>query len=890
MIISKINYKYKKKVKNKVSLITKFFKYYFFFTISFFFIFLFIIFNGGYFKFYEDKFLDKLHTYSYINYLKIPQIISYSLYGLFIKIPEININIAYDDQIILKKDRANIMSKKDGTNYTFTKIPANISFNNKNYKIDLRLKGDRLGHFSDIDKSSYKIELKKNKTILGINKFSLMKPRMRNYIHEWIYHELMKEGGLISLKYEFIKLRINGESKGLYVLEEGFDKILTERNKSRNGPIFSLNEEWVSGGDNKPLLFEVYNKKNWYSKENIKLTNNVASLLNNVFNSDFEAGEIFDQDKWAWFLAASDINFYEHGFRVKSVKFFYNPLSSKFEPIPFDGHRVIPDYNDKIIHWKKNGDYRNSSPSFNVALECKNQKKQGKYCKDLLTYKLFFNNIDELNINFFNKYKENINRITSNKFLDTFFKQRENKIFEITSKIYGDYFYVDHINFWGPGFYYFNKKSLYERSKSLRLRISNIPSNILINQVDNSINIQNWNDEVNIFYTNRNLIIKKLFCNSILSNKKIIFEINQKILKKNQSIIFTKRYDLKCTSALFYDEIYKTEFTKDLEIINPNIKTENEVIFTNFLEYFYIDDKFLKLKNDATIIDKSIKIPKGYVVKIEYEQKIILTNNSIILSESVFNVDGGDPLINKPIEIRGEPNNKGGGIFIINTKKKNIFRNIIFKNLNGSMDNLFLNKFIIYGAINIYKSPVSLQNFEISEILSEDAINIISSNFLIENGIIRNIAFDGIDIDNGHGNMNNLLLKNISNDGLDFSESSVNISNINFENIGDKAVSIGENSKLNIQDLNIFKSFLGIVSKDGSIVSANNIKNRDVLIPFASYKKKNEYTSPVLKLNNVINENYQTLYFKDKYSKILIDNIIQNKITKNIYNKIYNND
>jgi len=889
MIISKKNNKYKKSVKNKVSVIAKFFKYYFFFTISFFFIFLFIIFNGGYVKFYEYKFFDKLHTYSYINYLKIPKIISYSFYGLFVQIPEININIAYNNQIILRKDRKNIMAKMDGAGYIFTKIPADISLDNKNYKIDLRLKGDRLGHFSDINKSSYKIELKKNKTIFGINKFSLIKPRMRNYIHEWIYHELMKEGEVISLKYKFIKLRINGESKGLYVLEEGFDKILIERNKNRNGPIFSLNNEgWVSGEDKKPLLFDVYNKKNWYSEKNIKLTTNALSLLSNALNNDLEVDKIFDQDKWAWFLAASDINFYGHGLLLKSVKFFYNPLSSKFEPISFDGHRIVPDYNKKIIKWKKNGDYRNSSPSFNLALQCKNQKKQGEYCKDLLPYKLFFNNSGELNTNFFNKYKENINKITSNQFLDNFFKQREKKIFKITSKIYGDYFYVDHINFWGPGLYYFNKKSLYERSKSLKLRISNIPSNILINQVNNSINIQNWNDEVDIFYTNTNLIIKNLFCNSIPLNKKVVFEINQKILKRNQSIIFTKRNDLKCTSALFFDEIYKTEFTKDIEILNPNIKTGTEINFTNFLEYFYIDGKFLKLKKDTTIVDKNIEIPKGYVVKIEYEQKIILTNNSIIISESAFNVDGGDPLINRPIEIRGEPNNKGGGIFITNTKKNNIFRNIIFKNLNGSIDNLFLNKFIIYGAINIYKSSVTLQNFEISEIFAEDAINIISSNFLIENGIIRNIAFDGIDVDNGQGNMNNLFLKNISNDALDFSESSVNVSNINFENITDKAVSIGENSKLNIQNLNIYKSFLGIVSKDGSIVSANNIKNKDVLIPFASYKKKNEYKSPLLKLSNVINDNYQTLYFKDKYSKIVIDNTIQNKITKNVYNKIYN--
>ena len=891
MIISKKIIK--KKITSKVNLINKFLKYYFFLSFTLFLIFLFMIFNSGYAKFYEDKILDKFHKYSYINYLKIPQIFFYSLNGLFVKIPEIKIDIDYKKRIILEEDRRLALAKL-GDTYIFTEIPAIVNFDNKNYKVDLRLKGDRPSHYSDIDKSSYKIKIKNDNTIFGINKFSLMKPRMRNYIHEWIYHELMKEGGVMGLKYEFVKLKINGVNKGLYVLEESFDKILVERNKNRNGPIFSLNEEWDMGmaANNKPKLFEVYNKTYWKSKKNIKLTNSALSLLDNFFNNNLESNKIFDQDKWAWFLAAADINFYAHGLHAKSVKFYYNPLSSKFEPISFDGHRIVPDYNKKIIDWKKNGVYRNSAPSFQIALECKSVKKMNKYCVNLLPYKLFFGNNGELNDSFFNKYKKNLKKITSDQFLDNFFKQRKKKIFDITSKIYGDYFYVDHINFWGPGLYYFNKKSLYERSKTLRFMTSSIPSNIVVNQLDNLINIKIWKDEdfkKNIFFTNNNLIIKNISCNSLLNEKNFVFEINQKIIQKNQSIIFTKRNDLKCTSALFLDEIYKTEFTKDIEILNPNVKNEERGGFSNFKEYFNIEDKLLILKNNKTIINKNIKIPSGYVVTIKPEQKIILINNSIIMSESAFNADGGDPLINKPIEIRGETNNKGGGIFIKNVKDNNIFKNITFKNLSGSIDNLLLNRFVVYGAVNIYKSQIVLQNFKFSEISSEDSINVISSNFLIENGIFINTAFDAIDIDYGYGNINNLLFKNINNDALDFSESSVNVSNVNFENITDKAVSIGENSKVNLQNIDIFKSFLGIVSKDGSLVSAKNINNKDVRIPFASYIKKKEFNSPTLKLNNIINNNYQTLYYKDKNSKIMIDNIIQNKITKDVYNKIYNN-
>ena len=47
---------------------------------------------------------------------------------------------------------------------------------------------------------------------------------MRNYLHEWIFHELMSEGDLIKLKYDFLYFNLNGENMGLYVFEEVLEK------------------------------------------------------------------------------------------------------------------------------------------------------------------------------------------------------------------------------------------------------------------------------------------------------------------------------------------------------------------------------------------------------------------------------------------------------------------------------------------------------------------------------------------------------------------------------------------------------------------------------------------------------------------------------------------
>ena len=57
------------------------------------------------------------------------------------------------------------------------------------------------------------------------------------------FHEYQVSKDIIKIKYDFIEFSINGEDKGLYVLEEGFGKELIERNKRRNGPIFGLDED-----------------------------------------------------------------------------------------------------------------------------------------------------------------------------------------------------------------------------------------------------------------------------------------------------------------------------------------------------------------------------------------------------------------------------------------------------------------------------------------------------------------------------------------------------------------------------------------------------------------------------------------------------------------------
>ena len=876
--------KFEKKIKknSKKDFLRIFFKYYFFITSSILVLLFFLISQTGYWGNYKATFLDRLYKSSYNNYLKLPIILPQAFYGIFVDLPVVNINISLKKQLILDKDRKKALENTHSFTFNFKKVPATINFNNSEYEIDLRLKGDRSIHYKEIDKSSYKIELSNDETILGMNKFSLMKPRARNYIHEWIYHQLMADNGLINLKYEFVNLKVNGESQGLYILEEGFDKILIERNKRRNGPIYSLKEEWTSqlnNAENKKPVFQVYNKRNWLEGNNLQLALYGNKLLKEFFSKKIELDEAFDEDKWAMFMAISDINYYEHGNQIKSVKFYFNTLSKKFEPIPFDGHRIVVDLNKNIKGWQN---FKNSKPSFKLAVAC---IENYKTCHNPFPSHFFFKTDGSLNKSFFEKYRKNIEKLTSKVYLDEFFKKRKKEIFRYNSKIYSDYFYTDNIYYYGPGLYYFDNKEIYRRAKRLKSDVNSIPSNILVSQQGDIIYVKNWNISNNTIFTNQNLFLSNINCINHLTGEDFIFEINDSLEKFENSFVLEKE-NLKCNDLNIYDGITGDLFNLKIDHLDKNYQSNKKFLVGNYLDYFKVQNNNLLLKKDEIEIMENVFIPKGFKVLLKPHQKIFLINNAFLISDSAFVANGGQKKDEGMIEIGGIEKNNGGGILIKNTSDLNIFQNVLFKNLNGNID-FIPEGYVAYGAINFFNSKVNFNNFSFENINSEDAINFVKSEINVKNGTFNNIKSDAIDVDHGNGKIEKLKILNVLNDGIDFSESKVDVSEIYFENIGDKSVSAGENSSIKIENINILNSYLGIVSKDGSTVFGKNLKHLNVTIPYASYLKKKEYSKPILNILNGNHENYEKLYLKDNLANITIDKEKKLEITKDILGLIY---
>ena len=909
------------KNKKKFKFTNFFFKFYFYSTILFLILFLILFFNTGYWSKYKNNILSRLHVSSVINYLYIPKIIIHKIMSVTYNVEEFNLNISFENIVDLENQRINALkndkeinnNNPDYTSPIFKDVNAKIIYEGKEYPTNIRIKGDRSSHWFEKNSVSYKFKLKGEDKIFGTRRFSLQKPRMRNYIHEWIFFELIGELDLIKLKYDFINLKINGENNNLYAFEENFDKILIERNKRRNGPIFSLYENFSMNP--KRSKFDVYNKKYWNNKVNFEFTQITLKKLENFFKSSEDELNNFDEEKWAKFFAISDLNYYSHARINKSVRYYYNPVSALFEPVGYDAHRSAPNYSKYIQNWSQ----LRTQNSFQEALTCKKNVKictenQSRTHGNYLAYKFFFKGNNELNQEFFRKYKKWIEYLTSENFLNNFFNDRKDQIKKINSLIYNDYFFTDHNYFYGPGIYYFSKQDIYLRAKNLRNYFLEIPDKIFIEQINTKLKI------TNLSYNNLNYNLNEINCINSATKEYKKFLINQNMIYGSKSIPLKKfsTENIICDTLVLLND-KNEKIVKSIEpSINNNLKID-KINKSKYLKYFLKTNNDLKLKSQITYINENIKIPSGLNIKISSGQKIYLIDNAFIFSNSPWIAEGKE----KQIEISGLKDNFGGGLLISNSNITSIFDNVKFQYLNGLKKPFFYNlkknymttissyngyssyfekielnpkenilfnmNYNLMGSINFFNSNVKLKNSIFENICSEDAINIVSSNFEINDSVFEENCSDSIDVDFGEGKINNVSFKNIGNDAIDFSGSKASLDTVKLKTIGDKFISVGEESTINIKNVKGNDSFVGIVSKDGSIVKIENVVLENVKIGLAAYIKKKEFNEAKIHAKDLKLDNIKYSTLSDSFSEIFINNekteITTNDILEIIYKK-----
>ena len=272
----------------------------------------------------------------------------------------------------LKKKRNKALSEgileTDDNDY----VPGIVTFDGEDYQADIRLKGDWTDHLEG-NKWSFRIKLRNDQTIFGMRKFSIHHPKTRGYVNEWLYHKANKEEDLMGLRYNFtegfINIKVNGQDSlvtqnvGVYAIEEAFDKRTIESNKRKEGLILRISEQyfWKEAKQaweiekqtgyrpNDKRLPQFLGPRNEYVATfglskimESEVLNQQFILAKNLLElyrrGELRTSEVFDVQKLAMHTALNNLFGGYHGLEAINLRFYYNPISSKLEPISYDAN------------------------------------------------------------------------------------------------------------------------------------------------------------------------------------------------------------------------------------------------------------------------------------------------------------------------------------------------------------------------------------------------------------------------------------------------------------------------------------------------------------------------------------------------------------------------
>ena len=750
------------------------------------------------------------------------------------------INLIIKDQAFdkLKRKRADALTKgvlQQGED-DWVKAKITSSQNQESIPVELRLKGDWLDHLKG-KKWSFRIKVKDPFAWKQMKTFSLQTPETREFLDEWILHQLWKQEDVLTPRYDFVEVKINGELIGIYAWEEHFDKHLPEAQQRREGPIVRFSEDgfW----ENNKQMFNDYKDNpyrrpnNFNSNENSTITPfkegkitaspllmkqfQIAQNLLHQYQSGLQSPEqIFDLEKVAKYYAICDATQAYHGTAWHNERFYFNPVISKLEPIGFDG---FPTYHKPRAFLGEGSLNKNAF--------------HGSDIKDPLF----------LNQDFLQHYIPALFKFSSETYLDSFFNKIEHEVEARKDFLKKEY----------P--YYFSPIDNF-RKKVVGLKAAILPLNNLSFKAfqETPFEIKVWNlhglpvEVLGFGKTNKNI-------SNYLDNPLVFKGLMKKSKDEYGSIEVGKKmnyvfYRILGMEEVFYSKINPWQIPKNFspaqELLQNNtftsssfysIKNNNQIIFTD----------------GDHIVEENIIIPKGYKVIFPEGTTFDFRKQAKFISYSPIQMKG---TAEAPIKIFSS-DQSCNGFTILQAELKSTLKHVVFENLNT----LNHKGWQLTGAVTFYESNVDIDNCTFTKNHCEDGLNIIRSEFSMRDSEVSYTFADGFDADFCKGTVINSKFLNTTNDGLDFSGSSIIIDNCLMEDCGDKGISVGENSKVNVLSATVKNAVIGVASKDLSQLDIENIVLENCNQGFTAYQKKPEFGGSNIKVKN-----YKALEVKRLYN------------------------
>ncbi len=709
---------------------------------------------------------------------------------LELQIPEVNVK-----KIKTKRDEA----LQEGLLFSSAEdmVDGTLRVGDDTKAMRLRLKGDLLDHIQG-DKWSYRIQLKNDQEWNQMQTFSIHNSGARSHLAEWLMLQLFRQEGIMTPNYDFIEVEENGVSKGVYAYEQFFDNKLLQQNKRPLGPILKHADDAYWENVQKEITpfywtkmagIELMNTENKNDPSFIAAFQQAKSKLQAYLDGKAKLIDVFDVDKLAKYYALMEISHAYHAQQITNIRFYYNPLTAKLEPIGFDCYGT--DLPNVTKDWSAGGEGQNQ-----YAEPSEDYPYGGVYL-----HKFFQDSMMTA------RYLKQLHQYSSEEFLDDMKHKWKIALEQRADFIRSDEAYQD---------YAFSFDELFKKARWTREKLLPLPSYSLTTQVQAGSRKQLICTSYHYFpieligLGNEELVQKfkmPIYLEAYHQDHEADVEVIQN--PNNYRRVYFKTLGI---DSMFSEEINRLSLAPQ----TPDI-LQGDLSFIKEYDCINLVDKDIAFGPCPITLNKTVVIPNGYTIRVKPGTVIRLQSNANFISFSPIQVNGS---ASEPVRIEGAKNN---GILLTQVAGESQFDHVILIDLASVNEAEFQSD----AALTIFESEVDIDNVTMTNSTAKSALTIQNSIFNINDLTIDSSPGNGINLEYSKGSIEQLTLIDINVNGIQSYDSSLHLHGATLNHIKGTAVQIDRSDATSLTSIDIEKSYRAFKISD-STIKADEITIQDV--------------------------------------------------------------
>ena len=762
-------------------------------------------------------------------------------------LPQLTIDIKFKhfDKIIKKRQEALKRGILVKGNDDF--IPAIIRHDGKTLRVKMRLKGDSLDHLTS-GKWSFRVHVKGGKQLFGMRRFSLQHPITRMMHGQSMFNALSRELGLLTVRTKLVNVTLNGDSKGIMVLEEHFSKELLESQGKKAGVIFKFDESnrWLNV-DNDFWLYTLNNVPIDTFQGGKVFTDpilnrdyqNAVGLLRAFLRKTLKPSEAFNADLMGKFIAVTDVWGSDHGLEYGNVRFYYNSISAKIEPIVYDSDTGVI-----------KGEVGTPPSSGSVPSSI------GKISRDLLRDRRIFDARTRAFKTLLHKFRQ-----------EGLLKKLQDRENELLDTLGGEFFLAQKLGLeklvWRTEcFLGVNECGNADRFPTL-MNIYHIQNDSgkyleIHNTVPYEVEIKGieWfvpeTGQVRPLELPAGEVIPKALKATVHGELPIIYKLKHLKDHRKEGFQIRVKAGIKDNGTFAYAVATPQNYQVPFHSIPIPVATASEALSGHGYLKLDAESQMFRVSPGSWEVRKPLVLPEGYGLAVSPGTRLQFHEKSFLLVRGPLRLKGTQaaPVI---LESAGGKASSWLGIVVMDSPQPSVWSHVSVLRTSG----IQLGSWSLTGGVSFYRSDIRMEHCVLEGNRGEDALNIIHSQFQLDDVRIENTVSDGFDSDYSEGVVNGGVFRNIGSagggDAIDVSGSEVSVNGTRFENVSDKALSVGEKSRMVAKDLDMKDVNVGAASKDGSHlqITASTIRNAGVA-GLMAYVKKPEYGPGTIEADHLV--------------------------------------